>query len=127
MSQLEQTSTQYRSLSLSAIGRDLVALVSQAQDNDLSHLSFAQLLADKPARAGCPRCYPPYSPPSLVVLRMPLRRVAQLHPPWTWYRPGVPGRHPSTAENRIRPGHEGVTAPGVGPRRGCAGEPEAIF
>lgn len=46
MSQLEQTSTQYRSLSLSAIGRDLVALVSQAQDNDLSHLSFAQLLAE---------------------------------------------------------------------------------
>ena len=46
MSQLEQTSTQYRSLSLSAIGRDLVAMVSQAQDTDLSHLSFAQLLAE---------------------------------------------------------------------------------
>lgn len=31
MSQLEHTSAQYRSLRLSAIGRDLVGLVSQAE------------------------------------------------------------------------------------------------
>ncbi|WJJ94919.1 ATP-binding protein [Neopusillimonas aromaticivorans] len=46
MSQLEHTSAQYRSLRLSAIGRDLVGLVSQAEANDLSHLSFAQMLAE---------------------------------------------------------------------------------
>lgn len=46
MSQLERTSTQYRSLRLSAIGRDLVSLVEQAEANDLSHLSFAQMLAE---------------------------------------------------------------------------------
>lgn len=46
MSQLEHTSAQYRSLRLSAIGRDLVELVSQAQANDLSHLNFAQMLAE---------------------------------------------------------------------------------
>lgn len=46
MSQLEHTSAQYRSLRLSAIGRDLVELVSQAEANDLSHLNFAQMLAE---------------------------------------------------------------------------------
>src|SRR3546814_11147764 len=46
MSQLEQTSAQYRSLRLSAIGRDLVELVSRADANDLSHLNFAQMLAE---------------------------------------------------------------------------------
>src|SRR5690606_1681533 len=46
MSQLEHTSAQYRSLRLSAIGRDLLGLVSQAEANDLSHLNFAQMLAE---------------------------------------------------------------------------------
>lgn len=46
MSQLEHTSGQYRSLRLSAIGRDLVDLVSRAEANDLSHLNFAQMLAE---------------------------------------------------------------------------------
>ena len=44
---------------------------------------------------------------------MPPRRVARLHLPCTWYRPGKPRWHPKTAENRIRPGHDGVTASGT--------------
>src|SRR5690606_38459387 len=46
MSQLEHTSGQYRSLSLSAIGRDLVNLVARAEANELSYLHFAQMLAE---------------------------------------------------------------------------------
>lgn len=46
MSQLEQACTQLRSLHLTAISRDLVELVSKAEANDLSHLNFAQMLAE---------------------------------------------------------------------------------
>jgi len=46
MSQLEHTAAQCRSLMLSAIARDLVTLVADAEANERSHLHFAQILAE---------------------------------------------------------------------------------
>lgn len=46
MSLLEVARTQFRSLRLTAIERDLVDLVARAQAQELSHLNFAQMLAE---------------------------------------------------------------------------------
>src|SRR3546814_18920442 len=81
MSQLEQTSAQYRSLRLSAFGHDLVELVSRADANDLSHLHFAQMLAEnglaERTRRRIERPRLQAGPP----LEKPLEDVAHQHPP----------------------------------------------
>lgn len=47
MSRLEQASTRYRSLRCSAIAVELPELLAQAEDNALSYLAFAELLAER--------------------------------------------------------------------------------